>query len=61
MAQSCEADFYSGIYLIENGAKTDARPLFQSAVSKCPKDLLEYPAAEFELKRLDEVPNAQAK
>ena len=58
--QSCEVDFYSGIYLVENGAKADFRPLFQSAVNKCPKDFIEYPAAEFELKLLDEVPDPQA-
>jgi len=61
VAQSCEADFFIGIYLIERSNKADARPLLQSAVDQCPKNFIEYPVAELELKRLDEIPGAQAK
>ena len=58
--QSCEADFYIGVYQAETGARADARPLFQSAVDHCPKDFTEYQAAKFELKRLDELSKTRA-
>jgi lipoprotein NlpI len=47
--QSCEADFFAGVYQIEKGAPADARPQFQSAVDHCPRDFVQYPAAKFEL------------
>jgi lipoprotein NlpI len=60
-AQSCEADFFVGFYLTEKGAKTGARPLFQSAVDHCPNDFIEYGAAKFELMRLDDVHHVEAR
>ena len=59
--QACEADFFIGVYRTEKGAPADAGPLFQSAVDRCPKDFAEYPAAKFELTRLDELNKAPAK
>jgi len=53
--QSCEADFFTGVYQIEKGALADARPLFQSAVDHCPHDFVEYSAAELQLNQLDEL------
>jgi lipoprotein NlpI len=61
VARSCEADFFIGIYQIEKGVQADARPLFQSAVDQCPHDYVQYSAAKFELKRLNEPAGAQTK
>jgi len=60
-AQSCEADFFIGFYLTEKGAQADARPLFQSAVDHCPNDFIEYGAAKFELMRLNDVHQVEAR
>ena len=61
VGQSCEADFYIGLYRVEKGAQADARPLFQSALDHCPHGYGEYAAAKLELKRLDELAGAQPK
>src|SRR5262249_6042494 len=55
VVQSCDADFFTGVYEIEKGAQADARPLFQSAVDHCPHDFVQYPAAELQLNQLDEL------
>jgi lipoprotein NlpI len=61
VAQSCEANFFIGVYQIEKGAQAEARPLFQSAVDHCPYHFVQYAAAKLELKRLDDPAGAQAK
>jgi lipoprotein NlpI len=61
VAQSCEANFFIGVYQIEKGAQVEARPLFQSAVDHCPYNFVQHAAAKLELKRLDDLAGAQAK
>jgi tetratricopeptide (TPR) repeat protein/energy-coupling factor transporter ATP-binding protein EcfA2 len=48
--QVCEADFYLGIHLQDNGARDEARQLFKSAAEGCPKNFWEYMAAKLELR-----------
>jgi len=49
----CEADFFLGEEQLVKGAERSARVLFQAAVEHCPKNYLEYVAAQNELKRAD--------
>jgi lipoprotein NlpI len=58
---SCEADFYIGAYQIEKGAPANARPLLQSAIDRCPRNFIEYPAAKLELMQLDNMAGAPTK
>ena len=60
-AQSCEANFFIGVFQIEKGAPAGARPLLQSAADHCPYSFVQHSAARLELKRLDELAGAQAK
>jgi len=48
----CEANFYSGEYALRKGTKEDAARLFKLAASECPRDFLEWNAANAELKTL---------
>jgi lipoprotein NlpI len=50
--QVCEADFFSGELALRNGAKDEARRLFLLAAGACPKNLIEWGAANEELKAL---------
>jgi tetratricopeptide (TPR) repeat protein len=59
--ESCEADFYVGVYQAEKGAVVEARRLLQSAAEKCPHGFIEQAAAGFELKRLDDLAASDAK
>jgi lipoprotein NlpI len=48
----CEANFYSGEWALRTGAKEEATRLFRLAANACPKDFLEWGAANAELKTL---------
>jgi lipoprotein NlpI len=48
--QVCEANFYSGEWALRTGAKGEASRLFNLAATDCPKDFLEWGAANAELK-----------
>ena len=50
--QVCEANFYDGEILLQQGAKNEAIRLFQLAAEDCPKDFVEWAAANAELKVL---------
>ena len=49
--QTCEADFYTGIYLQQRAAAAEARAAFQSAADGCPNTLTAQ-GAKLELQRL---------
>jgi tetratricopeptide (TPR) repeat protein len=51
--QSCEADFYLGVYLAVTGPEGEARRLLSSAATGCPPNFVEPGAARLELARLD--------
>jgi tetratricopeptide (TPR) repeat protein len=51
--RECEADFYIGVELRENGGRDEARRLFEEAVDICPKGFWEYMAAKNETRRPD--------
>ncbi|MGE5303177.1 MAG: tetratricopeptide repeat protein [Alphaproteobacteria bacterium] len=48
----CEAQYYTGQYVLLRGNKSEARKLFSNAVETCPTDFVEYFGAQAELKRL---------
>jgi len=50
--QVCEANFYSGEWALRISAKEEAARLFKLAAEGCPKDFLEWGAANAELKSL---------
>jgi lipoprotein NlpI len=50
--QVCEANFFSGEWALRNGAKDEARRLFLLAASDCPKNFIQWGAANEELKAL---------
>lgn len=50
--QKCEADFYVGEWHLARKNEAAAKPLLQQAASECPRNFIEYSAAEVELKRL---------
>lgn len=50
--QMCEANFYIGVLTLQQGAKDEAARRFQRAVTDCPLDFVEAPAARAELKAL---------
>ncbi len=49
----CEANFYTGEWYILQDRKSEAESLLSTATATCPKDYLEYMAAQAELKRLN--------
>jgi lipoprotein NlpI len=53
--QVCKANFYSGELSLTKGSKDEAIRLFRLAASNCPHDLVEWPAANAELKALGEA------
>jgi tetratricopeptide (TPR) repeat protein len=55
--QTCEADFYTGEFLLAQGNKDEATRLFRLAVAGCPKGYIELPAAKAELTALGQNPN----
>jgi len=54
--QVCEANFYSAELALQDGAKDEARRLFQFAATNCSKDVAEWRAATAELKALSAQP-----
>jgi len=50
--QVCQANFYSGIVALRQGAKVKAAQLFRLAADGCPRDFPESFAANAELKQL---------
>jgi hypothetical protein len=50
--QVCEANFYSGELALRQGEKDEAARLFRLAAADCPKTLVEWSAANAELKAL---------
>ena len=50
--QICEANFFIAEWMLLHGGTEDALPLFRSAVSDCPRNYLEWSAANAELLRL---------
>jgi lipoprotein NlpI len=56
--QICEANFYIGEFLLQQGRKDEARSAFARAAADCPKGFTEYAAANAELKQL--APAGQA-
>jgi lipoprotein NlpI len=50
--QVCEANFYSGERALQDGSKEAAARLFRTAVDGCPRDFMEWFAANAELKAL---------
>lgn len=52
VGQKCEADFYTGEWHLVRGNTEAAKPLISSAVEHCPKNFIEYSAAQQEAKRL---------
>ena len=47
--QQCEADFYVGEWLLGGNDAAAARALLQKAATDCPKNVVEYGEAQFEL------------
>ena len=54
--QVCEANVYSGELALQQGRKNEARRRFRAAVADCPKALIEWSAANAELKALGVTP-----
>jgi|SRR5579862_449787 len=50
--QVCEANFFTGEFMLQSGKKDEAAHLFQLAAADCPKDFGQYSAANAELKAL---------
>ena len=50
--QICEANFYGGEYILQQGQKDDAAKLLRAAAADCPKSLLEHDGALADLKAL---------
>jgi lipoprotein NlpI len=50
--QQCEASFYLAEWDLAKGRTADARPLLREASDNCPKNFVEYGAANIELARL---------
>ena len=51
-ARMCEANFYAGEFLLQQGKKDDAARLFKPVAAGCQKDLIHYESARTELKVL---------
>ena len=58
--QTCEANFYIGS-MQAKGKVVEAQSYLRSAARECPKDFVEYAAANAELKRLDGAAAARRK
>ncbi|MGH6878860.1 MAG: tetratricopeptide repeat protein [Rhizomicrobium sp.] len=56
IGQVCEANFYSGEWVLRQGAKDEAARRFRVAARDCPKTFFEATAAALELKRLGATP-----
>jgi tetratricopeptide (TPR) repeat protein len=54
--QVCEANFFSGEFSLELGGREEATRLFRLAAEDCPKNFLEWAAANAELKTLVKKP-----
>jgi WD40 repeat protein/lipoprotein NlpI/alkylated DNA nucleotide flippase Atl1 len=54
--QTCEADFYNGIYYLERNNQAEALDLLRSVAATCRGDYFERGAARAELKRLEGTP-----
>jgi lipoprotein NlpI len=54
--QVCEANFYIGELSLMKGSKDEATRLFRLAASDCPRDFVEWDAANSELKALGAAP-----
>jgi lipoprotein NlpI len=54
-SQLCEADFYVGVFDASKQDKAAARRHLQSALDHCPPGYDESTAANYELKRLDDL------
>ena len=54
--QVCEANFYTGELLLQQGAKNEAARLFSFAAADCPHSFNEWFAAKAELKALGKTP-----
>jgi predicted Zn-dependent protease len=54
--QVCDAYFYSGELVLQQGAKGDATRLFRLAAANCPKRLIESSSASAELKAFGATP-----
>ena len=50
--RQCEADYYAAEWWLGHGDAATARPLFQRAADKCPRNFLEFGQAQLELRRL---------
>jgi lipoprotein NlpI len=50
--QVCEANFFTGEFMLQSGKKDEAAHLFRLAAADCPKDFGQYSAANAELKAL---------
>jgi lipoprotein NlpI len=50
--RQCEANFYLGEWDLIQGQTEDAKPLLKAASDNCPKDFIEFRAANTELARL---------
>jgi lipoprotein NlpI len=50
--QVCEANFFTGEFMLQSGKKDEAAHLFRLAAADCPKDFVQYSAANAELKEL---------
>jgi lipoprotein NlpI len=53
--QVCEANFFSGESVLQQGAKGEAARLFRLAASNCPHALIYWESAAAELKALGET------
>jgi len=54
--QICAANFYSGVWALRQNEKDNASRLFRLATAHCPKNLIEWSAANAELKALGTPP-----
>jgi lipoprotein NlpI len=58
--QRCEAEFYSGEYMMMQKDAAGALPHFKEARSICPPDFVEYGAARVALQQLESPASAPA-
>ena len=54
--QVCEATFFSGELVLQQGAKDEAARLFRLAAGDCPHASIYWESAQAELKALGETP-----
>ena len=60
-AQVCQLDYYLGEWRIFHGLRANGIANLKEAVAGCPKDLIEYGAAEAELKRVERAEGGAGK